>query len=375
MRKMISLLITLLIMLSIFTVKPFAKEQSLEKDLSTQSLYVLSPSINRDAILYADYEKYNVFLSLKDVMGENFYELQGEHEVSYGSAFKLNDIDYIPIVVNNKIIALLAILETNGEYSWTLSEGFSEELNKIAKLTSKETPAMLYTENGNVYATVAGGIYQLTFHPEVSELNRNLGYHLNLKEQSDVINVLNTDDKNTIKLENILYETKANLSAGARYLSLDLKETQGKQTWCSAFAGAQMMRYRGKGNIYAKAIMKYFYPKVGDTDLKTKSISNKQLIEYARTKKSYPIKVASTLSEAAVRKQIDSSKPIYLGCEGTGTYKKRRHALVLRGYNRNTKSYSVWNPWDAKYVAMSMSSKSIAVKGGKFIWDATIYNW
>lgn len=122
-------------------------------------------------------------------------------------------------------------------------------------------------------------------------------------------------------------------------------------------------------------LQRYFYPKVGNTELKSKSITNKQLIKYANSKKSYPSRTSNTISQSKVVTQINSSKPIYLGCEGSGTYKKARHALVLRGYNTKSSTYSVWNPWNAKYVSMSMSSKSIAVSGGKFVWDTTIYGW
>ncbi|MBP3223281.1 MAG: hypothetical protein J6M18_05075 [Actinomycetaceae bacterium] len=38
-------------------------------------------------------------------------------------------------------------------------------------------------------------------------------------------------------------------------------------------------------------------------------------------------------------------------------------------------AYSVWNPWNKSYVSMSINSKRIAVDGGAFTWDVTIYNW
>lgn len=288
----------LLIILSSSFPKSFATEQDVIKDLPGDSLYVLSTNVDRDAISYAEYEKYNIYLSVDDITDNNTNELQARNNLSYGTAFRLNDIDYIPIISNSKIIFLLAILETDGEYSWTLSEDFSQKLNELSELTSVENPARLYTKEGNVYAEISGNNYQLTFNPEIAETNNENS--LKSSEKAKATNILNIDTKSIIELNDV--SNKVNASQSSKYLKLDLKETQGDQSWCSALAGAQILRYRGKGNVEAKTIMKYFYPKVGDSALKKKSISNKQLIKYANIKRSYPTRKSGTLSLSSVKK-------------------------------------------------------------------------
>ncbi len=72
---------------------------------------------------------------------------------------------------------------------------------------------------------------------------------------------------------------------------------------------------------------------------------------------------------------IFSKEPIYLSCEKTDGNESRWHAFVLRGYDTSVGAYSIWNPWDAKYISMSYFSKSISAGGGKYIWEKTIYGW
>ena len=367
--RFIILMTIIMSIIMLISINTNAESFSVEKE---KFLYIESEPVSKSCVKYLKEEQLNIFSSLRDVVEEELYKLNDRDRIYFGNGFVLNEIEYIPILCNNKIIALLAILEENDEYSWTLSADFSEGLNKIASKTSAEKPAKLYTNNGNVYADISGVVYQLTFNPKLESFNQERLMTNFLGKSKDVINIYNKMDRMEKNYFDIVYELRA---LSSNNLALDLKETQGDQSWCSAFAGAQILRYRSKGNIYAEDIMKYYYPDDDSTSLKKRSITNSELIEYANMKGSYPSKTNDTLSINQVKSQIDSDKPIYLGCEGKDTYKKSRHALVLRGYNIDRNTYSVWNPWNAKYISMSISSKSIAVSGGKFVWDSTIYDW
>lgn len=372
MKKILSIVTSfmLVVMLTFTSTSVFAQENGRlsESEDKTCGLFVISNQVDNSLLQYAYIEKQNVSFALEDVLQD---ELDRQCTISYGTAFNLNEIAYIPVLINNEIVALLAITETDGEYGWTLSKDFSNGLNSIASFTSAEVPAVLYTSSGNVYADISGNITQLTFNPEIEEdIDSNLIQNLSGK-LGVVVNLYSISEQD-IAVDSEMLESRA---ATSKTLDLDLAETQSDQSWCSAFAGAQILRYIGKGSIYAEDIMKYFYPKESANALKEKSISNSQLIEYANEKGSKPTRVSKTLSLDSVKKQIDSGKPVYLGCEGRDTYKKARHALVLRGYDTKNSTYSVWNPWNAQYVSMSTSSKSISVSGGKFVWDVTIYQW
>lgn len=314
-QKILSLLLAMVMIVSVgFQVHadeieiPKADDSIQEIDGNRENgLYLASEQISDDVIKYAESQKPIVFNSLKDILSSE----TGEISVAYGSPFKLNTVDYIPIIADNKVISLLAIIKMNGEYGWSLSKDFSQGLNKISNITSIENPANLYTDRGNVYAVIAGDTHQLTFNPEIPTVE--LG-STRISTNAEIVNLLNFESETQhINIVNL------------------------------------------------------------DSTLKDKSILNKQLIKYAKKKNSNPTKKSSAISFSSVKKQIDAGKPIYLGCEGKDTYKKARHALVLRGYDSDT--YSVWNPWDAEYVSMSQSTKSIAVSGDSFVWDSTIYGW
>ena len=98
---------------------------------------------------------------------------------------------------------------------------------------------------------------------------------------NEIVDILNVDNSTKIQSIDIIYETR---SSSSKYLDLDLAEKQGGKSWSSVFAGAQILRYRGKGKIYAKDIMEYFYRNDSSDTLKDKSISNKKLIKYAKMK-------------------------------------------------------------------------------------------
>lgn len=375
MKRVLSIVLSFILIIVLVSTSALAAGNHVlaETNDKPHNLFIFSKEVDDDILQYAYSEKENVFLSLKNVVGTALNKFDISDTVAYGNAFDLNGIGYIPIIIDKEIIALLAISETDGDYGWTLSEDFSDGLNKIASFTSVGEPAELYTDKGNVYAVISGDVTQLTFSPEIeAEITCEApqGISDNSKMVIDLFAISESDCK--VDIQSICTETYA---ANYKYLNLDLAETQGSQSWCAAFAGAQILRYRGKGKIYAKDIMKYFYPDKNDNDLSKKTVSHSQLIAYANTKGSYPVKVAKTLDLDTVKNQINSSKPIYLSCEKTDGNESRWHAFVLRGYDTSVGAYSIWNPWDAKYISMSYFSKSISAGGGKYIWEKTIYGW
>ena len=185
-------------MFSIFTVKSFATTTA----MADKSLYIVSDSVSEDVISYAKEEKNNVFLSLEDTIPDEINQLDKDAVLSYGTAFRLNEIDYIPIISDRKILALIAVSETDGEYGWTLSESFSPELNNIAELTSIDTPAKLYTKKSNLYADISGEIYPLTSHPDIPTIDDP--EELERLKQADMIDILYTNHEVEYKVSDIL---------------------------------------------------------------------------------------------------------------------------------------------------------------------------
>ena len=262
------------------------------------------------------YEKYAVE-SLPDIIHEipnldlNISELDSTCPIGYGHPFTLHDASYIPLLCDSTILALISVTEEQNELGWSISEDFGPALNNLANVTTINNPAKLYINHGNVFANVKHDEIQLTNYPKLEE------GRIDNTSESTVIAINDTTHESTYTLQQAFISPRAITS---KYLALDLKEQQGQQQWCSAFAGAQILRYRGKGNITARQIMQYFYP--NSKNLSQESINNAQLIKYANLKKSYPKRVARTLSDSEVRAQINASRPIYMGTEGKGGYKK-----------------------------------------------------
>ena len=198
MRKKLCLLIAFCMMFSIFTVKSFATTTA----MADKSLYIVSDSVSEDVISYAKEEKNNVFLSLEDTIPDEINQLDKDAVLSYGTAFRLNEIDYIPIISDRKILALIAVSETDGEYGWTLSESFSPELNNIAELTSIDTPAKLYIKKGNIYADISGSTYPLTSHVELPTIDDP--EELERLKQADIIDILYTNHEVELQVSDIL---------------------------------------------------------------------------------------------------------------------------------------------------------------------------
>ena len=166
------------------------------------SLYVTSDKVSEEAVSYAKEEKNNIFLSLEDTIPDEINQLDKDAVLSYGTAFRLNEIDYIPIISDRKILALIAVSETDGEYGWTLSEDFSPELNNIAELTSIDTPAKLYIKKGNIYADISGSTYPLTSHVELPTIDDP--EELERLKQADMIDILYTNHEVEYKVSDIL---------------------------------------------------------------------------------------------------------------------------------------------------------------------------
>lgn len=365
-KRIISILLVVLFCALSFNT-PTSNAES-EKTNHNPVLYVATKEINKRIIDYAITQKDRVYESLPQVVG-NWSKIRNKKSITYGRAFKINDIIYIPIISNNTIIALLEIVdEGSNEYSWILSIDFSEGLNRLSGITSKQNPAILYAAKRDIYAHVSG--YDDVNLTGVSNCETNK--FITDISNDEVVDILSPENRKLITYNDGTF--RSSTVGTSRYLNIDFKEIQGDDSWCAAYVGACIMRYKCV-NTYAKSILKWAYPGVNNNELRDRSISWRQLTGYAMEKGFKVVNADRTFSMKEVKGQIDAGLPLYLG-----TYNKKntdnRHAFALRGYNTSTKTYSVWNPWCNYHSVMSSESKSIPARGGiTFVWDKTIYNW
>lgn len=337
----------------------------------SDSFYVMSESCPEEAISYV---KNNLYLYICDisVQDEKYADINAS-DIILGSPFTIlkedtegKDIYYFPIIYENEIKFTIRVYEdSDGEYTGIFSEYLASELEAIADLTSEEFPLTLFMNNGNIMGTLDGNTFVFFASPIGNEVADSPSSYAST-------DLTVTDIKEHMDYDTILVGT--NRATTSKYLYLDLAETQGNQTWCSAFAGSAIIRYKTSNKVYAKDIMSYYYP--SSSNLESETITHSQLIAYAKLKGCSPSKNSGTFSQSAVVVQIDSSQPLYLSCVGSGTYSKTNHALVLRGYNLNAGIYSVWNPWNSYYETMSISTHVYAMdSSSSFTWAETIYGW
>lgn len=240
MKRLLTLVIALVMMLPVLSSRSIAANEGEQPDV--KELYLVSDKVNENHIAYANSEKENVLMALKDVISLDGFVL--EDMISFGKPFNLNESTYIPIIIDNKIVALMAVSDFEGELGWTLSKDFSDGLNQISELTSLESPAFLYTVKGNVFATISGKEIQLTFYPELEVSSDSKLYNETEIPSKNAVNIMEIENlEDSYRLDNMVYEPR---SSSSKYIDLDLAETQGDQSWCSAFAGAQILRQRGK---------------------------------------------------------------------------------------------------------------------------------
>lgn len=81
-------------------------EFSVEKE---KFLYIESELVSKSCVKYLKEEQINIFSSLRDVVEEELYKLNDRDRIYFGNGFVLNQIEYIPILCNNKIIAFKPI--------------------------------------------------------------------------------------------------------------------------------------------------------------------------------------------------------------------------------------------------------------------------
>lgn len=334
-------------------------------EITNDGVYLSTTPIPEDAINYAIN---NVFRYLLARSQEDNFDL---NSITMGTPFAMGkenasdgDIYYFPIFSNNQILYTFRVYMVEDGYTGILSPYMAEPLNNYIHATTKSSPLYIYIDNGNVIASLNGSTNILEYQQSGYEPNTSIA----------TVSVNNTDLKVTNILTSIEFKETPLARATSNSITLDMKEQQGNQSWCAAFAMASILRHKGAGSaVTAEAIVKYFHP--NSSNLANESVSRDQLVIYAKDKGySKTTNSASTLSNTSVVSEIDNDTPIYAGCAGSGAYANARHALVICGYNNSSATYTVWNPWYKYTETISQSSKIYRVNASSyFTWDCTIY--
>lgn len=354
----------------IFTMGVVPANASNEKDSS--GFYLTTSTVPQEAINYAAANVFDFLVSRSSIDKVDIYN------VTMGVPFTIakenisdDDVFYFPIYSGEKVVYTFRVYMDNGNFTGILSPYIAKELNSYMDETSKSSPLSIFINNGNVMASINGSVEILEevhdgYNPVANKSIFKRPFSDEATGDIDVVDIANTIDFNVTPIPR---------AVASKDLTLDMKETQGQQSWCAAFAMASILRYKGAGSsVTAKAIMQATFPK--SKDLEKEEISRSQLVSYAKDKGYKNTKESSsTLSNSTVVSEIyTNTTPIYAGCAGSGSYAKARHALVICGYNNTKETYTVWNPWYNYTETISQSTKTYKVNSSSsFKWDVSIY--
>ena len=225
---------------------------------------------------------------------------------------------------------------------------------------------LLYVDNGNIMAQI--GESSIILLPNAEGM---LPCKKNVIFDSKSLIVISPD----VPISSEVYYIDTTRSSSA-YLGLSIIETQGNNSWCAAYATAIILRYLESSTTTPTAygLMTLFYRNPAATDPFETSyvLSAAQFYGYS------PVYVGNSLNSSVVFNQIDSGKPIFINSRRydnvNGEY--HYHALVLRGYSRNSDAYSIWNPWNNYYETMDMITKQYVASSTRiYTWYSSVYDW
>lgn len=300
--------------------------------------------------------------------------------ITLGSPFTISssqynaEIYYFPVITNNKVVATFRVFlddsrsSENNElvYTGSMSPFLAKELNSLMGKTSVEDPALLYfDDNDNIMSFVSGNTELLLSNP-TSTSSISSAEPTAFSETLLVVSPFTA--LNTISSTDLISP-----HSPSRYLSLNVIETQGQNSWCYAYSAATIIRYC-KG--YSSSPTAYDIMKLSYSNPTTSNyLSAGDVVSAAYSYGLYPTYVGSVYEDSYA--EIEANRPVFIrGASMNRDAASEYHGMVIRGYDLNSRAYSVWNPWYYFYETMDMDTHMYtATNGSKFLWVGTIYGW
>ncbi len=373
-KKLVSLVLTIVMLLSVGTTALAFQDENFSDMNNGNNLYISTGTVPQAVI---DYAIENVAAYLIGYSSIDNFQLD---DIKMGQPFTIvkekstdEDVYYFPIFLNNMIIYTFRVyLNENQQYTGILSPYLAQELNSYKNHTSITEPLVLLMDNMNLLG-IQNDLVQIL---EKNHFNKNINKYTFTNIDFSLNDVVDITETIEFLVKPEIQTLSSQASINSRFLKLDMKETQGNEPWCAAYATASILRYKGAGEkITAEYIMREVYP--DSKNLREKSLNREQIVTYAKRKGYEKTKeVSIAINNDMVVSEIENDTPIYLACQGQGSYKNFRHALVLCGYNNMNNTYTVWNPWYDWVELISSYGREYKVNSsGSYKWDRTIYQF
>lgn len=353
---MLKKIICLVLALSLcFATPVFAADSS-----AKGTLYVATTDCPQEYIDFAEEHISKYIMSMQDNLD---YGL-----ISVGSPFAFADeeadVYYFPVIYDDEIYYLFRVYpDGNGGYAAAITCFLAQELNNLAELTSEKNPLSLHMVGNKIVASVENSEYVLFEYP--ADLNEDAVSALSAG------NALYSavDVKKEIGFDLSFVKSRA----VSNYIELDLIEKQGSNSWCAAYASSTIMRTLG---YYCTAVdlIIYFY----DEPLSKYYVSETQIRKFASDNFGLsPINVYYSISNELLYNEIDNGRPVYFKMMNIGY--TSGHAIVLRGYDAEAQTWSIWNPWFTFYESFTMGERYVPTGHSSekyaYAYTGTMYNW
>ena len=369
MRKMISWLVTIVMLVSMFA--PITVSATLEQ--SKPELMIYSQECPQAVVSYATQSYLHHVNSMASL---DLLKISGR--VSLGSPFTIMDdesnqpVFYFPVINNNKIIATFRVYVDESRtknvstpiYAGILSEFMVPELNRLSSLTSKDAIALLYMDNHNVMLRINGQTELLIESPEGDAPTSTIATvrsNYQVAQAFDAIAegaVSNDQDRSSTRI----------------LLAVNINETQPSgREWCAAYAASLIIRYKiNSTSPRSYHIMSMFH---GTNPAETDRLTDSQVIQAANSYDLYPVLASYRISNGSVISQIQSYSPVYFVGQRTTNGEHGYHAMVICGYDLTTNMLMIWNPWYDHLETINMNFSQYVAGDYSYTWVRTIYNW
>lgn len=310
-------------------------------------------------------------------------------DITVGTPFSFGnpkaDIYYFPILCDNQIIYTLRVFPlNNGEYGGILGKAYVGTLNSMVQKTSVETPLTLMMEENLVVAYI-GSEREVVYEYPVDMVAENSvikdDVYSTEKMTSSVVDIMQENAAVSLSLsveeileEHALASYNSRSTPTSKTLATSITEQQGSLPWCAAYSTAMIVRFLKNDDTAALDVMEFHYDNPTEED----EIGESKVVEYACSRGIYPTYIKSTLNDNTLIDQIVDDLPVYLRMyrikeNGDKSY----HAIVLRGYNLRTETWSIWNPWEDYYETFEMGGTYVPAGAStrEYIYFQTVYDW
>lgn len=314
MKKILSILLSLLLTMNIGFVSVYAKDLNKIQSVSTPN----------NVVEYAKEVIEQHYYSVKqDVTGFGF---QNTDLTSYklGNSFTVYNTSNHTILYefvllsNSEIVGLLEVYDDGEELLSSLSKSFGEELYTLLKENTGMT-YKLVTDSNNVFAV--SDTNKIIWLYSIIPNNNNLTINYNdIYTNCDnfVLSDLNTMQTNALNLYSPIMPL-GDVNTPLSYKTVEVKGvTQGSKPWCWAATCAALINYYKGKSLTASTVANYVYPSnpdQGATWTEIKKAYNHWGLSPSQTGK---------ITFSKIKTNINNNKPMHLGLTG--------HSVGLIGY-------------------------------------------